>query len=106
MAGLVVSARRLLRGIAISRKDFLLVGSNTGGERAAILYTLIETAMLNGLDPEAHLAHAVGQFARRHLASKLSELLPWQLIGNRRSAAATRPRESQSASWGRRAGDS
>ncbi len=51
--------------------------SDKGGERAAILYTLIETAKLNGLDPEAYLAHAIGKLARGHLVSRLSELLPW-----------------------------
>ena len=70
-------AERLLRGIAVSRKNFLFVGSDKGGDRAAILYTLIETAKLNGLDPEAYLAHVIDQLAKGHLASKLSELLPW-----------------------------
>ena len=70
-------AGRLLRGIAISRKNFLFVGSDKGGERAATLYTLIETVKLNGLDPEAYLAHAINQLARGHLATRLSELLPW-----------------------------
>ncbi len=70
-------AERLMRGIAISRKNFLFVGSDTGGDRAAILYTLIETAKLDGLDPEAYLAHAIGQLAAGHLATRLSELLPW-----------------------------
>ena len=51
--------------------------SDTGGDRAAILYTLIETAKLNGLDPEAYLTHAIRQLAQGHLASRLSELLPW-----------------------------
>ena len=70
-------AERLLRGIAVSRKNFLFIGSDQGGERAAILYTLIETAKLNGLDPEAYLAQIIDRLARGHLASKLSELLPW-----------------------------
>jgi hypothetical protein len=70
-------AERLLRGIAVSLKNFLFVGSDTGGVRAAILYTLVETAKLNGLDPEAYLAHAIDRLARGHLASRLSELLPW-----------------------------
>jgi transposase len=70
-------AERLLRGIAISRKNFLFVGSDKGGERAAILYTIIETAKLNGLDPEAYLAYAIDRLARGHLATRLSELLPW-----------------------------
>jgi hypothetical protein len=79
-------AERLLRGIAISRKNFLFVGSDKGGERAAILYTLIETAKLNGLNPEAYLAHVIDRLARGHLASRLSGLLPW----NCKDAIATR----------------
>ena len=70
-------AERLMRGIAVTRKNFLFLGSDKGGERAAVLYTLIETAKLNGLNPEAYLAHAIDQLARGHLASRLSELLPW-----------------------------
>ena len=70
-------AERLLRGIAVTRKNFLFLGSDKGGERAAILYTLIETAKLNGLNPEAYLAHTIDQLARGHLAFRLSELLPW-----------------------------
>jgi transposase len=64
----------------------LFVGSDKGGERAAILYTLIETAKLNGLNPETYLAHVIDRLARGHLASKLSELLPW----NCKDAIATR----------------
>ena len=70
-------AERLLRGIAVTRKNFLFLGSDTGGDRAAILYTLIETAKLNGLNPEAYLAYSIDQLARGHLASRLGELLPW-----------------------------
>ena len=78
-------AERLLRGIAISRKNFLFVGSDAGGDRAAILYTLIETAKLNGLNPEAYLAYVINQLARGHLATRLAELLPW-ICKNRVSA--------------------
>ena len=74
-------AERLLRGIAVTRKNFLFLGSDKGGERAAILYTLIETAKLNGLDPEAYLAHVIDRLAHGHLASRLSELLPWNCLG-------------------------
>ena len=70
-------AERLLRGIAVTRKNFLFLGSDKGGDRAAILCTLIETAKLNGLNPEAYLAYAIDQLARGHLASRISELLPW-----------------------------
>ena len=68
-------AERLLRGIAVTRKNFLFLGSDKGGDRAAILYTLIETAKLNGLNPEAYLAYTIDQLTRG--ASRLSELLPW-----------------------------
>jgi len=70
-------AERLMRGIAVTRKNFLFLGSDAGGDRAAILYTLIETAKLNGLNPEAYLAYTINQLAHGHLASRLSELLPW-----------------------------
>jgi transposase len=78
---------RLLRGIAVTRKNFLFLGSDTGGDRAAILYTLIETAKPNGLNPEAYLAYAIDRLARGHLASRLNELLPW----NCKDAVETRP---------------
>ena len=74
-------AERLLRGIAVTRKNFLFLGSDKGGDRAAILYTLIETAKLNGLNPEAYLAYAIDQLACGHLASRLGELLPWNCKG-------------------------
>ena len=70
-------AERLMRGIAVTRKNFLFLSSDAGGDRAAILYTPIETAKLNGLNPEAYLAYTIDQLARGHLASRLSELLPW-----------------------------
>jgi len=56
--------------------DNLFVGSDAGGDRAAVLYTLIETAKLNGLNPEAYLAYVLDQLARGHLTTKLAELLP------------------------------
>src|SRR5256885_5886025 len=46
---------RLLRGIAVSRENFLFLGSDRGGNRAAFIYTIVETAKLNGLNPEAYL---------------------------------------------------
>lgn len=63
--------------MAVTRKNFLFLGSDKGGDRAAILYTLIEKAKLNCVNPEAYFAHAIDQLARGHLASRLSELLPW-----------------------------
>ena len=70
-------AERLLRGIAVTRKNFLFVGSDTGGDRAAVLYTLIESAKLNGLDPEAYLADIIDRMAKGHPNTRLAELLPW-----------------------------
>ncbi len=72
-------AERLLRGIAVSRKNFLFLGSDRGGERAAAIYTIIETAKLNGLDPEAYLATVLDRLARGHLNTRLADLLPWNL---------------------------
>ena len=59
-------AERALRGIAITRKNFLFLGSEAGGERAAILYTVLESAKLNGLDPEGPLADAIDRMTTGH----------------------------------------
>jgi transposase len=75
----VISGRILLRGIAVTRKNFLFVGSDLGGERAAVIYTLIESAKLNGLDPEAYLAMVLRRMAHGHHANRLAELLPWAI---------------------------
>jgi transposase len=70
-------AERALRGIAVTRKNFLFLGSEAGGERAAILYTVLESAKLNGLDPEAYLAGVIDRMAKGHPINRLTELLPW-----------------------------
>ena len=70
-------AERQLRGIAVTRKNFLFLGSDAGGQRAAIIYTVAETAKLNGLDPEAYIAAVLDRLARGHPVSRLDELLPW-----------------------------
>jgi transposase len=70
-------SERLLRGIAVTRKNFLFLGSDRGGTRAAVTYTIIESAKLNGLDPEAYLASVLDLLARGHPISRLDELLPW-----------------------------
>jgi transposase len=72
-------AERLLRGIAVTRKNFLLLGSDAGGDRAAIIYTIAETAKLNGHNPEAYIATVLDRLANGHLASKIDGLLPWNL---------------------------
>jgi transposase len=70
-------AERSLRGIAVTRKNFLFLGSDAGGERAAVLYTILETAKLNGLNPEAYLAGVIERMAKGHPINRLTELLPW-----------------------------
>ena len=70
-------AERALRGIAVTRKNFLFLGSDKGGERAAIIYTALETARLNGIDPEAWLTDVLEQLARGRSQLDLEPLMPW-----------------------------
>ena len=62
--------------IALGRKNYLFAGSDTGGERAAAIYSLIETAKLNGVDPQAWLTDILGRIAD-HKITRIDELLPW-----------------------------
>ncbi len=70
------AAERALRGIALGRKSWLFAGSDRGGERAAAMYSLIVTAKMNDVDPQAWLADVLARIAD-HPAQKLDELLPW-----------------------------
>jgi hypothetical protein len=70
-------AERALRTIAITRKNFLFLGSDAGGERAAVIYTVLQSAKLNGLDPEAYLTDVIDRMAKGHPINRLRELLPW-----------------------------
>ena len=70
------AAERSIRGIALGRKNYLFAGSDAGGERAAAIYSLIETAKLNGLDPEAYLRDILNCIAD-HKVNRIAELLPW-----------------------------
>lgn len=70
------AAERAIRPLALGRKNWLFAGSDAGGERAAVIYTLIETAKLNGLDPEAYLRDVISRIAD-HPMKKIAELLPW-----------------------------
>src|ERR1700737_2109777 len=70
------AAERALRGIAIGRRSWLFAGSDRGGERAAAMFTLIETAKLNNVDPQAWLADVLCRI-NDHPAAKLNQLLPW-----------------------------
>jgi transposase len=70
-------AERAIRGIAMTRKNFLFLGSDEGGRRAAIFYTIIESAKLQDIDPEAYMADVIDRMAKGHTISRLHELLPW-----------------------------
>ncbi|AVM72916.1 IS2 repressor TnpA [Magnetospirillum gryphiswaldense MSR-1] len=70
------SAERALRGIALGRKSWLFAGSDRGGQRAASMYSLIVTAKMNDIDPQAWLADVLARIAG-HPASRIDELLPW-----------------------------
>ena len=71
------AAERCLRGIALGRKSWLFCGSDRGGVRAAAMYTLIGTAKLNDVDPQAWLADVLARIAGMP-QSRLHELLPWK----------------------------
>lgn len=70
------AAERALRGVALGRKSWLFAGSDRGGERAAFMYTLIVTARLNDVDPQAWLADVLERIADLP-QTRLAELLPW-----------------------------
>ncbi|WP_158812122.1 IS66 family transposase [Beijerinckia sp. L45] len=71
------AAERALRGIALGRKAWLFAGSERGGDRAAIIYTLLQTAKLNAVDPHAWLADVLARIADYKMAD-LADLLPWR----------------------------
>lgn len=68
-------------GIALGRKNYLFAGSDTGGERAAAIYSLIGSAKLNGLDPEHYLRTVLARVAD-HPVNRISDLLPWNLAAD------------------------
>lgn len=81
------AAERALRCVPLGRKAWLFCGSDRGGHRAAILYTLIQTARLNDVDPQAWLADILARIAD-HPVNRLDELLPWNWQAQRTAIAA------------------
>ena len=79
---------RTIRPVALGRKNWLFAGSNAGGERAAAIYSLIQTAKLNGLDPEAYMRHVIDCIAEQPV-NRVAELLPWNIKAPADTAAAT-----------------
>ena len=71
------AVERSIRGVAVGRKNFLFMGSERGGKSAAIAYTLIETAKLNRVDPQAWLTEVLARIAD-HKITRLDELAPWR----------------------------
>ena len=72
------AAERSLRAVTLGRKNYLFAGADSGGERAAVVYSLIGSAKLNGVDPEAYLREVLTRIAD-HPISHIEELLPWNL---------------------------
>jgi transposase len=79
------AAERALRAVALGRKNYLFAGSDAGGERAATIYSLIGSAKLNGLDPEAYLREVLTRIAD-HPITRIDELLPWNLASDPQSS--------------------
>ena len=71
-------AERALRGVAVGRRNWLFAGSLAGGERAAALYTVIETAKANGVEPQAYIADVLAKLAAGWPAARWDELMPWR----------------------------
>jgi transposase len=79
------AAERALRAVALGRKNYLFCGSDAGGERAAAIYSLIGTAKLNNLDPEAYLRYVLERITE-HPINRIDELLPWTVAHALRGA--------------------
>lgn len=80
-------AENAMRSIALGRRNYLSAGSDKGGERGASIYSLVATAKLNALNPEAYLRDVLARIAEGHTINRIDELLPWRMI----PAAATSP---------------
>jgi transposase len=72
------AAERSLRAVALGRKNYLFAGADSGGERAAAIYSLIGSAKLNGLDPEGYLREVIARIAE-HPIKHIDGLLPWNV---------------------------
>lgn len=76
-------AERAMRSVAIGRKNWLFAGSKAGGERAAAIYSVIETAKLNGIEPQAYIADGTEKIASGWPASRWDELMLWNWTAGR-----------------------
>jgi transposase len=71
-------AERSIRGMGIGRRNYLFFGSDSGGERAAIIYSLVESCKLNHIDPQSYLQYVLERIAD-HPINRIEELLPWNV---------------------------
>ncbi|WP_413061440.1 IS66 family transposase (plasmid) [Sphingomonas carotinifaciens] len=76
-------AENALRGIAVGRKNWMFAGADCGGERAAAMYSLLETAKLNGINPQEWLADVLDRVGQGHSINRLDELMPWNWAASR-----------------------
>jgi transposase len=90
------AAERALRSVALGRKNYLFAGSDAGGERAAAIYSLIGSAKLNGLDPEAYLRYVLTHIASYPI-KRIEELLPWRVADKLAAATPADNRKEQIA---------
>jgi transposase len=81
------TAERALRGVAIGRKNYLHLGSDAGGHTAAVIYTLLGTAKLNGINPQRYLHYVLERIAD-HPSNRIDELLPWAVAEKLADTAA------------------
>ena len=70
-------AENAMRGIALGRRNWLFAGSHAGGKRAAAMYSILQTAKLNGVNPEAYLTNILARIADGHPINRITELMPW-----------------------------
>lgn len=81
------TVERAIRPLALNRKNSLFAGSDGGGEHWAVLATLIETAKLNAIDPQAYLTDAITRIVQGHPQSQIDALMPWNYAADTRSVA-------------------
>jgi hypothetical protein len=73
-------AENAMRGIALGRRNWLFAGSDAGGERAAAMYSILQTAKLNDVNPEAYLTDTLTRMADGHPINRITELMPWAYL--------------------------
>ncbi|SAL88261.1 transposase IS66 [Caballeronia arvi] len=85
-----VLAENALRCVALGRRNYMFVGSDSGGERAAAMYSLIGTCKLNDINPRAYLEYVLTHIAD-HKVNRIDELLPWNVADKLKPAAPPTP---------------